>query len=146
MATDTEDDLDFFAGETEADLRQQVAWLGEHAGLDDAFFARMLRVGEDDLRAWREGTGRLDVAILGDLARFWDTMLHLLSYTNNDYTRLRALLSHPVAPPRPDQRVPDGFLPPWAGTTLRAYLEARGRDAFGPVDEWVTSFKFGRRY
>jgi hypothetical protein len=135
---------DYFQEESEAALRSQVNWLDQQIGVGDLFFARVLRTGEDSFRDWRDYRTSFSPDRQRALRNLWQTFLHLLSFLNFDEDRVRRLL---------DQRVPAAsgpfrspLAPPWAGATLKAYLEDQGPGAFPEVDRWVTSFRFGDAY
>src|SRR5262245_30892866 len=43
---------DYFQEESEDALREQVQWLVREVGVEDSFFARLLRVDEETLAGW----------------------------------------------------------------------------------------------
>jgi hypothetical protein len=135
---------DYFQEETEAALREQVAWLIGQVGLDDAFFARLLRRDRATIDAWRASRGPLpenDEQILRDL---WHTTLHLLSFLNFQEPRVRDLFRHLLPAPRRGEGSP--LAPPWSGSTLRDFLESGGAEAISQLDRWVTGLRFGDPY
>jgi hypothetical protein len=50
---------DFFQEKTEEDLRSQVEWVGQEAGLDHSFFARFLGMDKADIETWLDGRATL---------------------------------------------------------------------------------------
>jgi hypothetical protein len=55
--------------------------------------------------------------------------------------RARRLLDH--GPPAGARQRGASQAPPWAGSSLKTYLETHGPDAMDAVNRWVTSFRFG---
>jgi len=132
---------DFFQEETEDALRSQVEWFGQEAGVDHAFFARFLGVGEADFEAWIDGRGTLPLEGERTLRGFWHTALHLMSFLNFERASIRELFRH--APPAGEDAPPS---PPWGGSTLQAFFEDGGAHAVEKVDRWVTGLRFGDPY
>jgi hypothetical protein len=132
---------DYFQEESEDALRSRVRWLETEVGLGSPFFARLLRTEEKTFSAWRERRGALSREDLLGLRELWDTILHLLSFVNFDCERARQLLEFiPAATSRGEG---ESKMPPWAGSSIKAYLETHGSGAVDDVNRWVTSFRFG---
>jgi hypothetical protein len=135
---------DFFQEETEEALREQVQWLIREVGVDDSFFARLLRVDEDTFAAWRSSQADLVAEGAHTLRSFWRLTLHLLSFLNCEEDRVRDLLQCPIPASRRGEDSP--VRPPWSGSTLRAFLETGGTPAIAQVECWVTGLRFGDPY
>ena len=135
---------DFFQDESEKALRLQVAWLEEHLGLRDSFFARLLREDQSVFSAWRRTAGSLAGEKAAVLRDWWRTVLHLLSFQNGDTEKVRTLLEQTASPHPPARQAV--FSPPWFASSLKEFLEMHGRDAIPEVDRWVESFRFGDPY
>lgn len=134
---------DFFQEEGDDASRDQVRWLFREIGLDDAFFARLLRIGDREFRQWRVGEAALDPPHNKTLQDFWRTIRHLLSFLNLEQSRLKTLFETPF-PVRRGQGEP--IMPPWAGFTLRDFLAEHGAEAIKAVESWVTMLRFGNPY
>ncbi len=136
---------DFFQEADEPALRSQVAWVEQHLGMSDAFFAGFLRTPESSFRDWRLGQTALPQDRQDSLRDFWGTMLHLLSFAGLDEQRVKTMLNHQVlvevSGPR---RHP--LAPPWTGSSLKSYLEERGPTILQDVDRWVAGFRFSNPY
>jgi hypothetical protein len=132
---------DFFQEDSEDALRSQVQWQGQHLGLEDRFFAKLLREDTRRFYSWRKHEGVLTGGKEDVLRDWWRTVLHLLSFDNFDLEKVRALLEW-----RPPQESRSVFSPPWSGSSLMEYLENYGPDAIPEVDKWVESFTFGDPY
>ena len=132
---------DFFQEESEAALRLQVQWLEDQIGLGGLFFSNLLATDATAFTRWREEQAALSPHEQLHLRELWEVILHLLSFLNFDEKRVRQLLDHPVPWPPGTSKSP--LDPPWTGSSLRAYLEARGPTALGEVSRWVTAFRFG---
>src|SRR5438477_8665619 len=91
---------DFFQDESEKALRSRVAWLEQHLGLGDSFFAGLLRDDQGVFTEWRKGTHGLTAGKEYVLRDCWHTALHLLSFQGFDEEKVRALLEQ-TAPPHP---------------------------------------------
>jgi phytoene dehydrogenase-like protein len=135
---------DFFQDESEEALRSQALWLERHLGLEDTFFARLLRDDPSVFSAWKKSAGTLAGDKMDIWRDWWRTVLHLLSFQGFDLGKVRALLEQ-TAPARPGGRQ-SVFSPPWAASSLKEYLESNGPDAIREVDRWVESFRFGDPY
>src|SRR5262245_48742267 len=107
---------DYFQEDTEEALREQVQWLVREVGLDDSFFAHLLRVDEDTFGDWRSSQASLALEGAQTLRSFWHMTLHLLSFLNCEEGRLRDLLQQPVPARRRGEELP--LTPPWSGSTL----------------------------
>src|SRR5262245_6346391 len=79
---------DYFQEETEEALQEQVGWLIRAAGLDDSFFARLLRLDEGVFAGWRSAHAPLPAEGEQTLRNFWRMTLHLLSFLNCDEAQL----------------------------------------------------------
>jgi hypothetical protein len=132
---------DYFQEGGEDALRSRVQWLEVEVGLGDRFFARLLRTDEETFTRWKEQRAALPRAELLRLREVWDMMMHVLSFVNFDSARARRLLEHvPSAAPRHPGAVQ---APPWAGSSIKTYLETQGPGAVDDVSRWATSFRFG---
>jgi hypothetical protein len=134
----------FFVEDDEPALRSQAGWTGHHLGLSDGFFARFLRVAESSFRDWRLGQAELPADRQDALRNFWHTVRHLLSFTDLDEQKIRALLERRM--PVDEGSHPHPLDPPWIGSTMKSYLEEGGPDVLPNVDRWVTGFRFGNPY
>ncbi len=131
---------DFFQEETVAALRSQADWLSQQVGLDDLFFARLLRLEGSAIRNWQTGRLELESGDEDTLRVLWQMTLHLLSLYNFDESRIRDLLTHVLPTTVPGKE--SSLTPPWRGHTLRAFIEAGGQGALELVDHWVTGLRF----
>jgi hypothetical protein len=135
---------DFFQEETEDALREQVGWLIHEIGVDDSFFARLLRTDAAAFADWRASRAPLSPENSQTLRDLWRTMLNLLSHFGFEEDRVRALF-HCFVPAR-ERRESPPLAPPWGGSTLQGFLETGGAEAIDRVDYWVTAFRFGDPY
>jgi hypothetical protein len=132
---------DYFQENSEDALRSRVQWLEAEVGLGDPFFARLLGTGEGTFARWKEHRAALPRGELLGLREVWEMMMHILSFVNFDTGRARRLLEH--VPPAPSRQLGTSQVPPWAGSSIKTYLETRGPRAVDDVNRWVTSFRFG---
>jgi hypothetical protein len=132
---------DFFQEDSEDALRSRVRWLETEIGLGSSFFAQLLRTEERTFVGWRERRVVLPRRDLQELREVWDTLLHILSFVNFDCERARRLLEFiPVASARGEGA---SKMPPWAGSSIKTYLQTNGPSAVDDVNRWITSFRFG---
>src|SRR4051794_12615468 len=103
---------DFFQEETEEALREQVNWLVREVGMDDSFFARLLRLDVETIAGWRSGRTFLAAEDLQTLRIFWYMTLHLLSFLGSEEARLRDLFQQFLPAPRRGEGSP--LAPPWS--------------------------------
>jgi hypothetical protein len=132
---------DYFQEDSDEALRSRVQWLEAEVSLGVGFFARLLRTDEGTFAQWREHGGALPRAELGVLREVWEMMMHILSFVNFDSGRARRLLEH--VPSAGSRALGASEAPPWAGSTIKSYLETHGSRAVDDVSRWVTSFRFG---
>jgi hypothetical protein len=132
---------DYFQEESEEALRFRVRWLQAEVGLDDSFFARLRRTNEGTFTRWREHRAALPSGELGGLREVWDIVMHILSFVNFDSGRARRLLEY--VPPADSRARGASQAPPWAGSSIKSYLETHGSRAVDDVSRWVESFRFG---
>jgi hypothetical protein len=132
---------DYFQEDSEDALRSRVRWLENEIPLGASFLASVLRTDEKTLARWLERQAALPGEELAGLRQVWDMMMHILSFVNFDASRARQLLKHvaPAAGPLAQA----GQTPPWAGSSIKTYLEEHGLRAVDDVSGWVTSFRFG---
>jgi len=135
---------DFFQEETPDALRSCVDWLEQEIGLDDQFFAKLLKADAPTFSDWRRADGELSQESEGALRQFWHTTLHLLSFLNFDPARVKELFGHVTSECPVDQR--SALTPPWSGSSLKEYFEQIGSPAIEKVDCWVTGLRFGDIY
>ena len=131
---------DYFQDDSEDALRSRVQWLEAEVGLGDSFFARLLRTDEGTIVRWKERRAALPRRELLALREVWDMMTHLLSFVNFDSGRARRLLEH--VSPAAAEELGAAQAPPWAGSSVKSYLETRGLAAADDVTRWITSFRF----
>ena len=134
---------DFFQEDTPDALRCQVDWLIREVGVDDAFFARLVGTDEATFSGWRSLEGALPPGGEETLRGLWRTVLHLLSFLGFDGPRVRDLFLREMPASAGGQ---SPLTPPWAGASLKAYLERAGADGIERVDGWVTGLRFGDPY
>jgi hypothetical protein len=132
---------DYFQEDSEDALRSRMQWLKEEVSLGDLFFARVLRTDEATFTRWKEQRAALPGGELLGLRAVWEMMMHVLSFVNFDSGRARRLLEH--VPPAAPRQLGASPAPPWAGSSIKAYLETHGPGAVDEVNCWVTSFRFG---
>jgi hypothetical protein len=132
---------DYFHEDGEDALRSRVQWLEAEVGLGTPFFARMLGTDEGSLVNWKERGAALPGREQLELREIWDMMMHILSFMNFDSGRARRLLEH--VPPNAAPERGASQAPPWAGSSIKTYLETHGPGASEGVNRWVTSFRFG---
>jgi hypothetical protein len=135
---------DFFQEDTEDALREQVGWMSHEIGVDDSFFARLLRTDVAAFAAWRASRAPLSSEHAQTLRSLWRTMLHLLSLYGCEEDRVRALFEYFLPAPKRGEGSP--VAPPWGGSTLKGFLEAGGAEAIVRLDYWVTGLTFGPPY
>jgi hypothetical protein len=131
---------DFFQEDSEDALRSRVQWLQGEIGFGDSFFTRLLRMDEGAFTRWKERRAILLHRDLLGLQDVWEMMMHILSFVNFDSDRARCLLEH--IPPAVVREGETDQTPPWAGSSIKSYLETRGPAAVGNVNRWITSFRF----
>lgn len=135
---------DFFQDDSEEALRSQVMWQIMHLGLEDKFFAELLRESPSIFSGWRKDRSALSKGKQDMLRDWWQTVLHLLSFQNFDVEKVRSLLEQTASTrPRAESSV---FSPPWSTSSLKEYLQSRGSDAIEEVNRWLESFRFGDPY
>jgi hypothetical protein len=132
---------DYFQEESEDALRSRVQWLEAEVGLGNSFFARLLRKEEMTFASWKEQRAALPRGDLLGLREVWEMMVHILSFVNFDSGRARQMLEHIPSAAARGQGATQA--PPWAGSSIRTYLETHGPGAVDEVTRWVTSFRFG---
>jgi hypothetical protein len=135
---------DFFQDEGEEALRAQVKWQQEHLGLDDSFFARLLREDRHRFSLWQKDADTLAREKEDVLREWWQTVLHLLSFQRFHEEKLRSLLEQTQSLGASKEASP--FSPPWSASSLKVYLENRGPEAIAEVSRWLESFRFGDPY
>ncbi len=135
---------DFFQDESEEALRSQVEWQSGHLGLEDSFFARLLREDPRIFSGWRRDADALTRGKEDVLRDWWQTVLHLLSFQSFDEEKVRALLEQTA--PTHLRAEPSVFSPAWSTSSLKEYLENLGPEAIAEVNRWVESFRFGDPY
>ncbi len=134
----------FFHSDTEGDLIDQVEWVEEKLGLSDSFFSRMLQIEEDLFLDWRTGEGTISSDKQACLREFWQAITHILSFLNYDLDSVLSMLEHT----NNDKigAIRSVFTPPWAGESMKAYLEAHGLEGVRKVSEWLQSVRFADSY
>lgn len=75
---------DFFQDDCEEALRSQVEWQTAHLGLDDSFFANLLREEPRVVSCWRKDRNSFSESKKDVLRDWWQAVLHLLSFQNFD--------------------------------------------------------------
>jgi hypothetical protein len=135
---------DFFQEETAEALRAQVDWLVREVGVDDAFFEKLVGTEEGTFSRWREFSAPLPPGGEETLRDLWRAVLHLLSFLNFDPVRVRDLFQQTMPTHASGRGSP--LIPPWSGTSLKAYLERARADGIGKVVGWVTGLRFGDPY
>jgi hypothetical protein len=134
----------FFQSHTVDARKEQMVWLEKHLDLKHDFFAKVLNADSPLIGHWLMGKDNLDQVQEERLGRLWWMFLHLFSLMNFEYSRAKELLEA-----ESEQRIPSA-LPvqhvPWAGRSLRCYLEDWGSIAIDDVNWWLTSFRFTDRY
>ena len=129
---------DFFQGDTLCARRDQLNWLESHLSLDDEFFAGVLSTDGSSIERLRQnGDHTLDASqekMLGDL---WGMFLHVMSATNFEDELGRKFLTAVAVPS--SLRSPGIPCVPWAGQSLRTFLEQKGPRAIRDVTAWLTS-------
>lgn len=132
---------DFFQREDAEALRFQAEWLNDHLGLGDSFLSRLLCETESVIEAWKSANFCLQPSAEQTFRDFWAVILHLLSHYNFDETLVRSLLDDSIGP-----LAAAPLRPPWAGSSLRAFLEEHPSKAIDEVNRWIMSFRFGDPY
>jgi hypothetical protein len=132
---------DFFQEESEKALRSRVRWLQGEVSLGDTFFARLLRTDESTFTRWMEDRAALPGRDLDGLREVWEMMMHILSFVNFDSDRACRLFEY--VPPADSRARGGSQSPPWAGSTIKSYLETNGFRAVDDVSRWIESFRFG---
>ena len=135
---------DFFQDDSEEALRAQVNWQHEHLGLDDSFFAKLLREDRHRFSSWQMSADTLVPEKEDVLRDWWRTVLHLLSFQGFDHGKLRSLLVQ--TGPIGSSTEASAFSPAWTASSLKGYLENRGPAAIAEVNRWLESFRFGDPY
>jgi hypothetical protein len=132
---------DYFQEDNEDALRSRMQWLEAEVGFGDPFFAGLLKMDEGTFAGWKEQRTDLPRAELLALRELWDMLMHVLSFVNFDSGRARRLLEH--VPPAASRPAGASEALPWAGSSIKTYLETHGPGAVEDVNRWVTSFRFG---
>ena len=132
---------DYFQEDSEDALRSRMQWLEAEVGLDDRFFARLLRTDNGTFTRWKEHRAALPRGELLGLREVWEMMMHVLSFVNFDSGRARRLLEY--VPSAASRQLGASQAPPWVGSSIKTYLETHGSGGVDDVNRWVTSFRFG---
>jgi hypothetical protein len=135
---------DFFQDESDEALRAQVKWQHDNLGLDDSFFAKLLREDRRRFSSWQKYGDTLSPVKVDLLREWWHTVLHLLSFQGFDEEKLRSLLGRTGPISSVNEASP--YSPPWTASSLKEYLETGGREAIVEVNRWLESFRFGDPY
>jgi len=135
----------FFQNNTREALIEQVAWLQKELEVSDEFFLHTLRVDAKTFHSWRTQHEPLPKHAEEQLTYLWQVILHILSFLNFDLGRVKLMLAYKskseyIRVSRP------WFDPPWAGTSMKAYLEADGPVAIEKIDQWVQGIRFADSY
>lgn len=133
---------DFFQEESESALRQKVEWITDHLGVDVSFLAHLLRTEESQLTDWLRFGGAISPQHQDELSDLWRAVLHLLSFQNFDVARVRQMLERETGPV---PTMPPNAVP-WAGSSMRTYLETKGSKAVAELTDWVMSLRFRDPY
>jgi hypothetical protein len=128
----------FFQSDTLAGHKKQVRWLVKHLGLKHDFFAKVLGTNSSSVNEWLARKRKLDQLQEKKLGTLWHMFLHMLSLMNFDYSRVKELLGAKSA-----TCSNSAIRLPWAGQSIRYYLENGGPKAIDDVNRWITSFRFG---
>jgi hypothetical protein len=123
----------FFHDDSPGSLAKQVSWIQESFDFNDDFIGKLTGIAQSDLASWKSG-GSAHEKQLGEVRHFCKFMVHLLDMMNFDLSRARQIID--VKVPRHSALLP-GQIPPWAGTTLREFLKARGPQALTWADVWI---------
>lgn len=134
---------DFFQEDSDAALLSRAEWLHENLGWDNRFFSKLLRESETVVKQWRDGRAPLDPEAQRTLRHLWTVVLHFLSDYNLESDRVRKLFDT-TAPAGANG--PSALRLPWAESSIRQFLETRGAEAVGLLDEWVMALRFGDPY
>ena len=133
---------DFFQLETPEARLQQIEWMIRNLDLDAAFFRGAVGL---DLKI-RPGLSVAPTPLKTDdirrLERLWDMVLHLLSVARFDNSMATSVLRDAWRGPSPSAAASV----PWAGESIRSYVEKRGEAAVNDVTTWLTSLRFTDRY
>lgn len=135
---------DFFQENDEDALRSQVDWLVRSIGADDKFFAAVLGISDDQFAQWRAAQCSLGAQERETLNSIWQTVLHLMSFLNMDASRLWLLFDSTLPPVTKKERV--SIAAPWAGSSLRVFLDGKSGPGVEAVRRWVTGLRFGNPY
>ncbi|HEY0080346.1 MAG TPA: hypothetical protein VGB73_17180 [Pyrinomonadaceae bacterium] len=121
-----------------------MRWLQEEFGLTDGFFANLLAVDERTFFEWKSGDRRLFKHRLDNIGELRITVMHILSSLDFNLE-----LAHQVFE-QETRKHPDPlyspFVPPWNGTSMKAYLEANGRDGVTNMNRWWQHLRFGNSF
>jgi hypothetical protein len=134
----------FFRGESEVELRQQVRWLQEELHLSDQFFLNLLGADKRTFIAWKSREGHLFKHQSDCLRELWAAVLHILSSFDFDLELAHRVFEYETE--KHEEPVCSPFVPPWNGTSMKAYLEANGFDGVTRLNHWWQYLRFGNSF
>jgi hypothetical protein len=121
-------------------LGKQVGWIQKKFDFDDSFVSALFASSKDDFENWKRGRPSRPLPV-STVREFCELFLHLLDLMDFDITRAKEFVdveipSSPVPPPYSFRLYPQ--VPPWAGTSLRHFLE-RYPERLVIADAWFSS-------
>jgi len=135
---------DFFQLETPEARVMQLEWMIRHLALDVTFFYHLFGLEIPQYTPanipWQPHSLHDDN--LQKLDQLWDMVLHLLSFTRFNTQAAASLLKYEWE----DTANSAPVWVPWAGESIRSYIEREGVAALRIVNTWLTSFRFANRY
>lgn len=137
-----DDAPDLVLEEGEPIMRSRFGWIGQHAGLEDAFLARCMGLDLSFYRDWLAERVSLSPEQLAHADDCWLALRHLYAFVNFEGENLRRLLEHRVPDDETTKYLPNR--PAWCGSTLKDYLRQGTRESVVEVDRWITWSRRGR--
>ncbi|MEK6299388.1 MAG: hypothetical protein AABO41_01600 [Acidobacteriota bacterium] len=133
----------FFSEDTNDALLSQVQWFQDRFVVSDDFFVDMLNIEKTTFGSWKYSSGLLSKDKQKLLSEFWEMLMHVMSFYDYD-VGLVLLVFRQEGGARESAVSP--LCPPWAGTSLRNYLEKTGPQAIREANQWIQTLRYANWY
>jgi len=114
-----------------------ISWLQTNLSLSDDFFAKVAAVEETDFSKWKQGDLVLEDSKIEGLKALSSALTHMLSFLNFRHDLMITLFEFKS---EESKRTP--LTPPWAGNSLKQYLQTHGVKGVEKVDLWVQRMRW----
>lgn len=133
----------FFSEDTNEALLSQVQWFQTRFSVNDDFFVDMLNLEKRTFGSWKYDSGFLSKDKQKLLNEFWEMLMHVMSFYDYDLGLVRLLFQQAGGERTSDVSPLD---PPWAGTSLRNYLEKTGPQSIREANQWIQTLRYSNWY